>query len=160
MLPKKVTVVEVSPRDGLEGIKQNIPLEFKIELIECCLKAGLTTIEADAFFPNDDMPALKNTADVLQKFLSNKDVRLICLIDGENGLNDAINAGAKEITVFTAATDSYTKDIAQCTVKERLNDIKKLLLMLEKIIFVCVVQFQLHWVAHLKAMLIRIKLHI
>lgn len=132
MPPKKVTIIEVSPRDGLEGIKKDIPLEFKIELIERCFQAGLTTIEVGAFFSNDDMPALKNTADVLQKFSSSNAIRLISLVNGENGLRDAFNAGAKEITVFTAATDSYTKDIAKCTVEERLNDLKKIITSAQK----------------------------
>lgn len=129
MLPKKVTIVEVSPRDGLEGVDDDISVDFKIELIERCLQAGITVIEAGGFFSNNLMPALKNTQEVLKKINHNKNVRLICLVDNMQSLNAALNANAKEITVFTAASESYSQDIVICNIDESLKAIERMVIL-------------------------------
>lgn len=118
--PKKVTVVEVSPRDGLENLERDIPVEFRVELIKRLVKAGLTVIEAGAFVSPQAIPPMKNTADVLKQIPQDKSIRYITLVPNMHGFQDALTASAKEITLFTGATNSFTQANIHCTIEESL----------------------------------------
>src|SRR6266699_6037710 len=48
-MPKRVRVVEVGPRDGLQNEKAQIPTEQKIRFIEMLAEAGLPVVEATSF---------------------------------------------------------------------------------------------------------------
>jgi len=48
-LPKKVKIVEVGPRDGLQNEKENVPAEVKIALVDRLSAAGFPNVEAAAF---------------------------------------------------------------------------------------------------------------
>ena len=65
MIPKKVQLVEVAPRDGLQNEKLWVETETKIALIEKLAKAGLTKIEATSFVSPKWVPQMKDAFEVL-----------------------------------------------------------------------------------------------
>jgi hydroxymethylglutaryl-CoA lyase len=69
MLPKRVKLVEVGPRDGLQNEPQIVPAAIKIELIERLAAAGLSAIEVTSFVAPKWVPQMADNAEVLRAVL-------------------------------------------------------------------------------------------
>lgn len=121
-LPRKVTVIEVSPRDGIEGLKREIPLDLKVKLIDDLLAAGVKAIEYGGFVSPKAVPPLKDTALVYQRINKLRGVRYMALVPNMHGFEDALAAGAKEITVFIGATETFNKANIRRSIEESLDD--------------------------------------
>ena len=109
MPPRRVQIVEVSPRDGLQAEERTLPTETKLELLDRLADAGHTAIEATSFVSPSAVPQLAD-ADGLMKGLRRRDgVRYPVLVPNERGLDRALAAGADEIAVFVSASESYSR---------------------------------------------------
>jgi hydroxymethylglutaryl-CoA lyase len=64
-LPRKVKIVEVGPRDGLQNEKTQIPTSVKVELIDRLTQTGLPVIEATSFMSPRWVPQLADGAEVM-----------------------------------------------------------------------------------------------
>ena len=119
-LPKKVKMVEVGPRDGLQNEAQNVPTTVKIELIYRLGDAGLPVIEATAFVSPKWVPQMADNAQVMAGIHRKRGVRYPVLVPNRKGLDAAIAAGCDEIVVFGAATEAFSKRNTNCTIAEGL----------------------------------------
>jgi len=119
-LPKKVKMVEVGPRDGLQNEAQNVPAAVKIELIDRLTDAGLPVIEATAFVSPKWVPQMADNAEVMAGIRRKKGVDYPVLVPNRNGLDAAIAAGCDEVVVFAAATEAFSKRNTNCTIDEGL----------------------------------------
>ncbi|MCB6184665.1 hydroxymethylglutaryl-CoA lyase [Leeia sp. TBRC 13508] len=117
----KVNIVEVGPRDGLQNETTSIATETKLELIQRLAGAGLKTIEATAFVSPKRIPQMADNQAVMAGLDLNADIRYPVLVPNLQGLEAAIEAGAKEIAIFTATSDSFTQKNIQCTVAESIQ---------------------------------------
>src|SRR6185295_19108736 len=117
-LPKKVKMVEVGPRDGLQNEAQNVPTAAKIELIDRLSDAGLPVIEATAFVSPKWVPQMADNAEVMAGMRRNPGVTYPVLVPNRKGLEAAIAAGASEVVVFGAATESFSKRNTNCSIAE------------------------------------------
>lgn len=130
---KKIRVVEVGPRDGLQNeasLKGRSDLvDQRVNLIALLAKAGLDDVEAGAFVRADRIPPMAGTDLVLKKLQSDfpelwKTKRFWTLVPNRKGLDLALAAGAKHISVFTATSDAFNQKNIQMTVKESLEELK------------------------------------
>ena len=119
-LPKKVKMVEVGPRDGLQNEAQNVPTAIKIELIDRLTNAGLPVVEATAFVSPKWVPQMADNADVMAGIQRKKGVDYPVLVPNRKGLDAAIAAGCDEVVVFGAATEAFSKRNTNCTIDEGL----------------------------------------
>ena len=119
-LPKKVKMVEVGPRDGLQNEAQNVPAAVKIELIDRLGDAGLPVIEATAFVSPKWVPQMADNADVMAGIRRRPGVSYPVLVPNRKGLEAAIAAGCDEVVVFGAATESFSKRNTNCSIAEGL----------------------------------------
>uniref|UniRef100_A0A9L0TP83 Hydroxymethylglutaryl-CoA lyase, mitochondrial n=2 Tax=Equus TaxID=9789 RepID=A0A9L0TP83_HORSE len=87
--PKRVKIVEVGPRDGLQNEKNIVPTAMKIKLIDMLSEAGLPVIEATSFVSPKWVPQ--------------------------------VAAGAKEVAVFGAASELFTKKNINCSIEESIQ---------------------------------------
>jgi isopropylmalate/homocitrate/citramalate synthase len=120
-LPKRVRVVEVGPRDGLQNEASDVPARAKIELIEHLAAAGLDTVESGAFVHPKAVPRMADTAEVLAGIHRREGVRYPVLVPNQRGLERALEAGVKEIAVFTAASDAFNQRNIRMTIAESLE---------------------------------------
>jgi hydroxymethylglutaryl-CoA lyase len=120
-LPQKVTLVEVGPRDGLQNEAASPPLEVKVGLIERLADAGLTVIEAGSFVSPKWVPQMADTADLLARLSPRPDVRYPVLVPNMKGLEAALAAGVREIAVFGAASESFSRRNINCGIEESLE---------------------------------------
>ena len=117
-LPKKVKLVEVGPRDGLQNEAKPVPTEIKIELIHRLQDAGLSVIQATAFVSPKWVPQMADNAQVMAGIKQKPGVSYPVLVPNRKGLDAAIAAGCKEIVVFGAATEAFSKKNTNCTIAE------------------------------------------
>ncbi len=126
-LPKKVRLVEVGPRDGLQNEMQPVPAATKIELIDRLAACGLTAIEAAAFVSPKWVPQMADAAEVMQGIDRRTGVSYPVLVPNEQGLEAALAAGASEIAVFAAASEAFSQKNINCSVRESLERFKPVL---------------------------------
>jgi hydroxymethylglutaryl-CoA lyase len=119
-IPKKVRIVEVGPRDGLQNEAQPVPAAVKIELIDRLTDAGVPVIEATAFVSPKWVPQMADNAEVMAGIRRKPGVVYPVLVPNRKGLDAAIAAGAEEIVVFAAASESFSKRNTNCSIDEGL----------------------------------------
>jgi hydroxymethylglutaryl-CoA lyase len=119
-LPKKVKLVEVGPRDGLQNEATPVPAEVKIELINRLTDAGLPVVEATAFVSPKWVPQMADNAQVMAGIRRKPGVGYPVLVPNRKGLDAALAAGVEEVVVFGAATESFSKRNTNCTIAEGL----------------------------------------
>ena len=117
-LPKKVTLVEVGPRDGLQNEAQPVSTATKLELIHRLQDAGLQHVQATAFVSPKWVPQMADNAQVMAGIQRRAGVAYPVLVPNRKGLDAAIAAGCKEIVVFGAATEAFSKKNTNCTIAE------------------------------------------
>ena len=120
-LPTKVRMVEVGPRDGLQNEPQSLPAAVKISLIERLAEAGLPSIEAGAFVSPKWVPQMADSAEVLQGIARRPGVRYPVLVPNMKGFEAAQAAGADEIAVFGAASETFSQKNINCSIAESLE---------------------------------------
>jgi len=120
-LPRKVKVVEVGPRDGLQNEVETVPSAVRIALIEALADSGLTVVEAGAFVSPKWVPQMADSAAVLKGLERRAGVRYPVLVPNMTGYTAARAAGAQEIAVFGAASESFTRHNLNCSIAESLD---------------------------------------
>jgi hydroxymethylglutaryl-CoA lyase len=108
-LPSEVTVVEVGPRDGLQNQPQIVPPEVKIDFIKRLSKTGLEIVEATSFVDPRWIPQLADSTEVFRGLQRDGRVRYPALVPNVRGLENAIEAGAREVSIFASATESFSQ---------------------------------------------------
>ncbi len=121
-IPKKVRIVEVGPRDGLQNEKRVLPLQEKVRFIEDLANAGIKTIEATSFVRPDKIPQMGDAAELFTKVspLLSRGISLPCLVPNLKGLEGAVSVGVKEIALFSATSDTFNKRNINATIDESL----------------------------------------
>lgn len=126
-LPKKVRIVEVGPRDGLQNEKQPIPTAAKIQLIENLVDAGLTYIEAGSFVNPKWVPQMADSAAVFSGIARKPDVTYAALIPNLQGYERAIAANANEVAIFAAASEAFSQKNINCSISESIQRFETLI---------------------------------
>ena len=109
-LPKRVKLVEVGPRDGLQNEATPVATAVKIELIHRLQDAGLPVIEATAFVSPKWVPQMADNAQVMAAIRRKPGVSYPVLVPNRKGLDAALAAGAQEVVVFGAATETLSRN--------------------------------------------------
>ncbi len=120
-IPKKVKIVEVGPRDGLQNEKQSIDVATKVELIDRLSASGLPVIEAGAFVSPKWVPQMADTDKVLAGIKRYKGVSYPVLVPNVKGMEMALKAGVREIAVFGAASETFSQKNINCSIAESLD---------------------------------------
>lgn len=114
----EVDVYEVGPRDGLQNEASPVPTEAKIELVERLVAAGLRAVEVTSFVSPRAVPQLADADEVLAGVHRVEGVRYPVLVPNLRGYERAAAAGAREIAVFTAASESFNLRNIRCGIDE------------------------------------------
>jgi hydroxymethylglutaryl-CoA lyase len=120
-LPRKVRIVDVGPRDGLQNEPKSVPASVKIELIERLQDAGVPAVEATAFVSPKWVPQMADHAEVLAGIRKRPGVAYPVLVPNMKGFEAAHAAGAREIAVFGAATETFSRKNINCSIGESLE---------------------------------------
>lgn len=120
-LPKKVKLVEVGPRDGLQNEPQNISADFKVEFINRLSKTGLKVIEVGSLVSPTWVPQMAETDEVFKNIHQVPGISYPVLVPNIEGLKRALDINVKEIAIFAAASQSFSKKNLNASIEESLE---------------------------------------
>lgn len=129
-LPKKVRIVEVGPRDGLQNEKTIVSIDDKFNFIKSLSFAGLSEIEATSFVRPSKIPQMSDGSELFVRLKNDPDLlktKLISLVPNMKGLEAAQKAGVKDIAVVTAISNTFNQKNINATIDESLLRIKEVL---------------------------------
>ena len=119
--PRKVRIVEVGARDGLQNEPGELPTRIKLELIGRLADAGLPAIEATAFVSPKWIPQMADHSEVLEGIRRKPGVSYPVLTPNLKGFEAALAAGATEVAIFGAASEAFSKKNVNCSIAESLE---------------------------------------
>ena len=120
MLPPKVKIVEVAPRDGLQNEKNFVATELKIELINRLAKAGLQNVESTSFVSPKWVPQMADAAAVMAGIDRRAGTIYSALTPNLRGFEAALEAKADEIVIFGAASEAFSQKNINCSIAESI----------------------------------------
>ena len=116
----KARIVEVGPRDGLQNEKQTVTTETKLELIDRLAAAGLSDIEAASFVSPKWVPQMGDHDEMMRRLVKRPGVNYPVLTPNMKGFEAAVEAGATEVAVFAAASESFSRKNINCSIAESI----------------------------------------
>jgi len=120
-LPKRITVYEVGPRDGLQNEARQVPTADKISFIHALIDSGLSRIEITSFVSPKWIPQLADSAEVARGVHRKEGVTLSCLVPNRRGLDAALAAGMREVAVFLSASETHNKKNVNKTIADTMR---------------------------------------
>ena len=120
-LPKRVHIVDVGPRDGLQNEKQMISADVKVELVDRLTDAGFTNIEVTSFVSPKWVPQMGDAAEVMARIRRKPGVTYSVLVPNAKGMEGALAAKADEIVVFAAASEAFSQRNINCSIDESIE---------------------------------------
>lgn len=129
-LPKKVRIVEVGPRDGLQNEKSIIALDDKFNFIKNLSAAGLSEIEATSFVRSEKIPQMCDGVELYERLKNEPSLaatHLITLVPNLKGMETALSSGVKDIAVFTSTSDTFNQKNINATIDESLIRIEEVM---------------------------------
>ncbi|MGQ7244885.1 hydroxymethylglutaryl-CoA lyase [Salinicola sp. V024] len=119
-MPKRVSIVEVGPRDGLQNEAEPIATAAKLELIDRLGAAGLKRIEAASFVSPKWVPQMADHREVMTGIRRRPDVIYSALTPNLKGLEAALECGVEEVAIFAAASEAFSHKNINCSIAESL----------------------------------------
>lgn len=136
---KKITIVEMGLRDGLQNEKTVLDSATRVEFARQLVDAGVKRLEVGAFVSPKWVPQMAGTAEVVagtQALMKSKKIssktELSVLVPNEIGMREAIEAGVKEIAIFAACSESFSKKNINCTIDESFERFKPVMVLAKK----------------------------
>jgi hydroxymethylglutaryl-CoA lyase len=120
-LPRRVKLIDVGPRDGLQNEKQPVPAAVKVELVHRLQAAGLKEIEVTSFVSPKWVPQMADNAEVMAGIHRQPDVRYSVLTPNLQGFEAALKAKPDEIVVFGAASEAFSQKNINCSIAESME---------------------------------------
>lgn len=127
MEKKKATIVEIGPRDGFQSIKEFIPTEVKLEIVDGLVKAGYKKIQVTSFMSEKAIPQMKDSKIVSAKAMElYPDTEFFALVPNLYGARSAAEVGLKEIACVVSLSESHNKANINRTHEQSLDEMKKI----------------------------------
>ena len=120
-MDKKISIFEVGPRDGLQNIKNEIPINRKIEIIDILSTTGIKKIECGSFVSAKWVPQMRGTDQIFQEIFRKDGVKYTALTPNLKGFENAMNVKVDEIAVFAAASETFSQKNVNCSIAESLE---------------------------------------
>lgn len=120
-----VQMVEVGPRDGLQNESLTLSMAQKTQLIQLLSQSGLRTIEIGSFVSPQKIPQLQDTAEVFKAVRAQAlPGKFPVLVPNIQGLNNALSVGVTEVSVFIAASETFSQKNINCSIAESLQRVE------------------------------------
>lgn len=139
MKKKSVVIVEMGLRDGLQNEKHVLDADTRVEFARRLVEAGTKRVEIGAFVSPTWVPQMAGTAEVIAKTFAlqksgaiSKKAEFSVLVPNERGMMDAIQSGVKEVAIFAACSESFSKKNINCTIDESFKRFEPVMALAKK----------------------------
>lgn len=126
-MAERVTIYEVSPRDGLQNEPRAIPTADKIRLVDLLSACGFAHVEVASFVSPKRVPQMADAAEVLAGIRRVRGISYAALTPNLQGFERALEAGADEVAVFASASEGFSQRNINCSIAESLDRFRPVL---------------------------------
>ena len=124
---KKIEIVEVGPRDGFQNLKEYLPAEKKLEIIDSLIASGVKHMQITSFVHPKAIPQMRDAAQVAETCLKKyPDLDLFALIPNYKGAENARKVGMKKVTNVISLSESHNKANINRTRDESFEGLEKI----------------------------------
>lgn len=127
MTKPTISIVEVGPRDGLQNESKIMTVEERVLLINLLSDCGFAEIEVGSFVSPKWIPQMADTDLVYRQIHQNSTSRYSVLVPNERGMTDAVAAGVRQISIFTAASETFSQKNINCSIEESFERFKPIM---------------------------------
>src|SRR5216683_3342476 len=120
--PRRVRIVEVGPRDGLQNEAARIPTDVKVGFVDRLSQAGFGWIEVTSFVHPKAVPQMADADQVFRRVAKTPGTRYVALVPNPRGLDRALAEGVQDIALFVAATESFSRANINRSIEQSLDD--------------------------------------
>jgi hydroxymethylglutaryl-CoA lyase len=122
-LPPSVELREVGPRDGLQ-VEAPKSVEERMRLVRALADAGFGAIEVGSFVSPKAVPAMADSAAVVQASKELGGFRVVGVALNGRGASDAVAAGVDEITAGVSASEGYSQSNTKMSIAQALGHVE------------------------------------
>lgn len=127
--PEKIEIIEIGPRDGFQNIKEFIPTEKKIEIIEKIIAAGAQRMQITSFVSPKHIEQMKDAEEIVHYMLNKyPDKRFFALAPNYRGAKRAYDAGLRELTYVISVSEGHNKANVNRSLDESFLELEKIML--------------------------------
>lgn len=127
MIEIKIKLEEIGPRDGFQNLKEFIPTDVKLKIIDGIIEAGYKKVQITSLVNPKAIPQMKDAKEVVKVCLDKyPDVELFALVPNLFGARTAVELGLKEVCPVISLSESHNKANINKTVEESLAQIKEI----------------------------------
>jgi hydroxymethylglutaryl-CoA lyase len=119
-LPRRVALIEVGARDGLQNEKAPVTTDDRIELCDRLSDAGFPNVEAGAFVSPKWVPQMADSAELMRRIKRRPGVTYSVLTPNMQGFDAAVEAKADEVVIFGAASEAFSRKNINCSIAESI----------------------------------------
>ena len=120
-MTRRIEIVEMAARDGLQNEKAIIPSADKIALIDLLSDCGFSRIEATSFVSPKWVPQLADGAEVMAGIARRPGVSYAALVPNMKGYEAAKAAEVDEVAVFLSASEGFSRANLNCSIAESIE---------------------------------------
>ncbi len=122
--PEAIRITDITARDGFQSVKEWIPTEIKLRVIDELIAAGIKKMEIASFVSPKAIPQMSDAAEVTAHVVNNNPgVDVVVLAPNLRGVQDAANSGASEISYIISASSKHNRANINRTHEESLDDL-------------------------------------
>lgn len=136
MKSSKIRIVEVGPRDGLQNEAKKISVTSRLKLVRLLAEAGLNQIEVGAFVSPKWVPQMSDTFELVHEVFKgqsrgevSKKANFSVLVPNMRGMEDAIKTPIREVAIFGACSESFSRKNINCSIEESFERFAQVLTM-------------------------------
>lgn len=123
-LPRTVSVIDITARDGFQNIEAWIPTEIKERVIDELAAAGIRRMEATSFVSPKAIPQMKDAARIAEYMRTrHPEVSFLALAPNLRGVENAVAAGVGEISYIISASPAHNQANIRRTHQQSLDDL-------------------------------------
>lgn len=127
---KKITLVEVGPRDGFQNVKNMIPTEVKKKAIDMLVEANIKKMEITSFVSPKAIPQMSDSKEITEYCLEkykDTDVKFFALVPNLRGAKDAYEAGLREVAYVISVSESHNKANVRRSTDESFKELEEII---------------------------------
>ena len=127
-MTRKIDIIEVGPRDGFQNLKEYLPVEKKLEIIDSLIDAGVKHMQITSFVHPKAIPQMKDAKDVVAACLAKyPGLDLFALVPNFRGAQNAQACRLKKVTNVISRSVSHNKANINRTHDESFAELAKII---------------------------------
>ncbi len=131
-MTKNFEIMEVGLRDGLQIIKKDISIDYKLSIIESLIESGIRNIQVTSFVNPKRVPSMADAEELVKLLPIVKGVQFSGLVFNQIGVERAIRAGLTKIETSISISETYSYNNLGMSISESIDNLKKIVLTADK----------------------------